>query len=60
MKNTITQKDILKAIRKGSRDAEFELLGPGFHSKTKVAKSKKVYNRKKQKQYEKSNRIYNK
>lgn len=38
--------DLLKAVRKGNREAEFELYGPGFHSKTKIVKSKKIYSRK--------------
>ena len=48
-KYTITQKDIIKAIRKGSRDAEFEIFGPGFHCKDHAKKSKKAYNRSKEK-----------
>ena len=36
----------LKAVRKGNREAEFEIFGPGFHSKTKIKKSKKLYSRK--------------
>ena len=39
--------DVVKAMRKGSRDEEISILGPGFHSKTKVHVSKKIYNRKK-------------
>ena len=38
--------DILLATRKGNREAEFEIKGPGFHSNTKVVKSKKNYTRK--------------
>ncbi len=38
--------EAVKAARKGSREAEQELLGPGFHSKHKVHKSKKNYSRK--------------
>lgn len=54
MKNKNKQKigtniDLLKAVRKGNRDAEFEMYGPGFHSKCKIVKSKKEYNRKKYK-----------
>ena len=37
----------LKAMRKGNREAEQELLGPGFHSAHHVHQSKKVYSRKK-------------
>lgn len=43
--------DIIKAARKGLREAEFEMLGPGFHSRHHVVESKKVYNRKKNKRY---------
>jgi hypothetical protein len=39
-------KDIIKAMRKGNREAERELLGDGFHSKHRVHKSKKTYTRK--------------
>lgn len=39
--------DIIKATRKGNREAQFEIFGPGFHTFHKVVKSKKVYNRKK-------------
>jgi len=48
-KKRILQKDTLdvfKAIRRGSREAEMELLGPGFHSKKAVHKSAKTYTRK--------------
>lgn len=37
--------DIIKATRKGNREAQFEIFGPGFHTFHKVVKSKKVYNR---------------
>lgn len=43
--------DIIKAARKGLREAEFEMLGPGFHSRHHVVESKKAYNRKKNKRY---------
>jgi hypothetical protein len=36
----------LKAVRRGNREAEFEIFGPGFQSKTKIKKSKKLYSRK--------------
>lgn len=39
--------DVIKAMRRGGREAEMELLGPGFHSYTKIHKSDKVYTRKK-------------
>ncbi len=38
--------DALKAMRKGGREAQQELLGPGFHSFLHVHVSKKVYTRK--------------
>lgn len=37
----------LLAARKGNREAEKEVLGEGFHAKTKVVKNKKRYSRKK-------------
>lgn len=39
--------DAIKAMRRGGREAEMELLGPGFHSHNKVHKSEKIYTRKK-------------
>lgn len=45
MKNK-TLDDVIKAARKGSREAEQDLLGPGFHSHTHVHHSKKIYSRK--------------
>ncbi|MBR5687433.1 MAG: hypothetical protein IKX36_05700 [Prevotella sp.] len=41
-----TTLDVFKAMRRGSREAEQELLGPGFHSSHKVHRSKKTYTRK--------------
>ena len=41
-----TTLDAIKAMRRGSREAEMELLGPGFHSQNRVHKSAKVYSRK--------------
>ena len=38
--------DAIKAMRRGFREAEQELLGPGFHSHSRVHKSEKVYSRK--------------
>jgi hypothetical protein len=38
--------DIIKAMRRGSRIEEQMILGPGFHSKDKTHKSKKLYSRK--------------
>ena len=39
--------DAIKAMRRGGREAEMELLGPVFHSHSKVHKSDKIYTRKK-------------
>lgn len=39
--------DAVKVMRRGGREAEMELLGPGFHSHNRVHKSEKVYTRKK-------------
>ena len=39
--------DAIKAMRRGGRETEMELLGPGFHSHNKVHKSEKIYTRKK-------------
>lgn len=39
--------DAIKAMRRGGREAEMELLGPGFHSHDRVHKSEKIYTRKK-------------
>ena len=39
--------DAIKAMRRGGREAEMELLGPGFHSHNRVHKSDKLYSRKK-------------
>ena len=38
--------DALKAMRRGSREGEQELLGPGFHSSDRAHRSKKIYTRK--------------
>ena len=39
--------DAIKAMRRGGREAEMELLGPGFHSHNKIHKSDMIYTRKK-------------
>lgn len=39
--------DAIKAMRRGGREAEMELHGPGFHSHNRVHKSEKIYTRKK-------------
>lgn len=38
--------DTIKAMRRGGREAERELLGPGFHSFNRIHQSKKTYTRK--------------
>lgn len=38
--------DAIKAMRRGGREAEMEILGPGFHATTRVHKSKRTYTRK--------------
>ena len=45
-KRIITNLDVVKAMKRGEREAQQELLGPGFHSFDKPHKSKKVYTRK--------------
>ena len=45
-KNKITEQDYIKINRALSRVEEMETLGPGFHSKNKIHKSKKTYSRK--------------
>ena len=41
-----TNLDAVKAMRRGNREAEQEMLGPGFHSFNIPHKSKKEYTRK--------------
>lgn len=48
-KNT---EDYLKAIKKADREMEIQLTGNGFHSKTKIFKNKKKYDRKQWKNQE--------
>lgn len=45
-KRQTTLDDYLRASRRGNREAEQELLGPGFHSRHSVHASKKIYTRK--------------
>lgn len=42
----VTTMDAIKAMRRGSREAEQEMLGPGFHSFNRLHQSKKTYTRK--------------
>ena len=45
-KKKTTLDDVIKAMRRGSREAEKDLRGPGFHSTHSVHVSKKTYTRK--------------
>lgn len=38
--------DVIKAMRRGSREGEQDVLGPGFHATNRVHRSKKTYTRK--------------
>ena len=38
--------DVIKAMRRGNREGEQEVFGPGFHSNNRVHRSKKTYTRK--------------
>jgi hypothetical protein len=38
--------DVIKAMRRGNREGQQELLGPGFHAINRVHRSKKTYTRK--------------
>jgi len=38
--------DALKAMRRGNREGEQELLGPGFHASNRIHRSQKTYTRK--------------
>ena len=46
---TITEADYIKANRKASREAEISLYGRQITARTTVQKSKKVYNRQRDK-----------
>ncbi len=41
-----TTLDAIKAMRRGGREAEREILGPGFHAVTRIHKTAKTYTRK--------------
>ena len=45
-KQSFSLDDYIKAVKKGNREAEQLLLGPGFHSVHKVHLSKMNYKRK--------------
>ena len=38
--------DVVKAMRRGNREGEQEVLGPGFHATNRIHRSKKTYTRK--------------
>ncbi len=38
--------DVIKGMRKGGRELEQEIFGPGFHAFNRTFKSKKTYTRK--------------
>ena len=38
--------DVIKAMRRGNREGQQEVLGPGFHSISRIHRSKKTYTRK--------------
>lgn len=42
----VTLDDYIKASKIGNREAEMELKGPGFHSTSRIHRSKKTYTRK--------------
>lgn len=44
--NKPTNLDAIKAMKRGGREAEMEMLGPGFHCFSRTHKSKKTYTRK--------------
>ncbi|MBR0432894.1 MAG: hypothetical protein IJK15_04245 [Bacteroidaceae bacterium] len=44
--NQAISKDVIKAMRRGGREAEQEMLGPGFHSFKRLHQSKVTYTRK--------------
>lgn len=46
VKTVIGMDDYMKAVRKADREAEMQLLGPGFHSMNRIHRSKKSYSRK--------------
>lgn len=49
MRYKITEVDYIKANRKASRDEEIRLYGRQISNRTKIQKSKKVYNRQRDK-----------
>lgn len=53
-KTVIGMDDYMKAVRKADREAEMQLLGPGFHSMNRIHRSKNSYSRKEKHQGQKS------
>ena len=53
MNYKITDIDYIKANRKASRDEEIRLYGRQINARTTIQKSKKVYNRQRDKKYDK-------
>lgn len=45
-KQAVNLDDVIAAMRRGNREGEQELLGPGFHSTNRIHRSKKTYTRK--------------
>lgn len=45
-KQSVNLDDVIKAMRRGNREGEQEVLGPGFHATNRVHRSKKTYTRK--------------
>ena len=45
IKHKVLNWDAVKAMRRGQREAEQQLLGPGFHATTRPHRSKKTYTR---------------
>lgn len=45
-KQPVNLDDVIKAMRRGNREGEQEVLGPGFHATNRVHRSKKTYTRK--------------
>ena len=45
-KQVVNLDDVVKAMRRGNREGEQEVLGPGFHATNRVHRSKKTYTRK--------------
>ena len=53
MRYRFSEIDYIKANRKASRDEEIRLYGRQINARTTIQKSKKVYNRQRDKKYDK-------